>query len=185
MASLLKEFQVKVFNDMEPKPGHPEVSERIRSDQYSWQFDHQEYLDKYLDKIDIQARQILEAQYQRLKASHDASTYIFRKRNLKPKADYPLALFCVDEARGLLNLKGNPPEMKFLAFRRALRHQSKVSSSQDRKQFFALFLETSSCVNDFSPPAKDDLSADFLHDSLFLPIWRIDTMDMFAGDLSD
>lgn len=57
MASLLKEFQVKIFDDMEPNPGHPEVSERIRSDQYSWQFDHQEYLDKYLDKIDIQARQ--------------------------------------------------------------------------------------------------------------------------------
>ena len=185
VASLLQEFQVKIFDDMEPKPGHPEVSERIRSDQYSSQFDHQEYLDEYLDPIGLQARRILEAQYQKLKASHDAPTYISRKRNLKPKADHPLALFCVDEARGLLNLKGNPPEMKFLAFRRALRHQSKVSSSQDRKQFFALFLDTSSCVNDFSPPAKDDLSADFLHHSLFLPIWRIDTMDVFAGDLSD
>ena len=185
VASLLREFQVKIFDDMEPKPGHPEVSERIRSDQYSQQFDHQEYLDKYLDQIDLQARQILEAQNQKLKASDDASTYISRKRNLKPKSEHPLALFCVDEAGGLLNLKGNPLGMKFFAFRRALRHQSKVSSSQDRKQSFALFLDTSSCVNDFSPPAKDDLSADFLHHSLFLPIWRIDTMDVFAGDLSD
>lgn len=180
VTSLIKDFQEKVFDDMEPEFWS---HDRIRSNEFDGEFDYQKYLDKYHTGIRKRARKILANQYQQLKASDESSQYLARRKSdLKTKRGHPLALFCLDEARGLLDPEDDPPEMRFLAFRRALRHQSMVGPKEVKKQLFGLFLDTTSCVNDFSPPIKDDLSANFSHHALFPPIYRIDTGNIFAEE---
>ncbi|KAL1989368.1 hypothetical protein VTN96DRAFT_130 [Rasamsonia emersonii] len=110
------------------------------------------------------------------------------KDSLSPKFNGPSAIFCFDEARELLN---NPTEieesdMMFLALRRALRQQTKSAKNQDEKEFFAVLLDTSSKVNAFSPQKELDPSAKWTEsDRLFTPIYKIDSMDVFARDTVD
>lgn len=88
--------------------------------------------------------------------------------------------------------------MRFLAFRHAMRHRSRLSVTLDTKSFFVLLLNTSAQMSDFSPPWYHDYSAksmsmgQSLHpeimigqhcsDMLFPPIYKIDTMDVFSAE---
>jgi hypothetical protein len=95
--------------------------------------------------------------------------------------DKPFVLFCFDEARALLE----PSDMSFISLRRALRHQSMPRGTRgektDKENFFAVLLDTSAKVSTFSPPRELDRSAKFgLYEKQFLPIWQIDSYDVFA-----
>lgn len=99
VTSLIKDFQEKIFDDMEPEFWS---HDRIRSNEFDGEFDYQKYLDKYHTGIRKRARKILANQYQQLKASDKSSHYLARRKSdLKTKRGHPLALFCLDEARGL------------------------------------------------------------------------------------
>lgn len=98
--------------------------------------------------------------------------------------DQPLAIVCFDEVKDLFNTAGRDPAMKYLALRRAMRHQTKVSDRAENKRFFGLLLDASSRITELSPPRERDPSLKFLRpgDQLFAPIYRLDTFDTFAGD---
>ena len=91
------------------------------------------------------------------------------------------ALFCFDEALGLLK----PSDVSFVSLRRALRHQSMMRSNRgdktDEEGFFAVLLDTSAKISTFSPPRELDRSAKFgLYEKQFLPIWQINSYDVLA-----
>lgn len=70
----------------------------------------------------------------------------------------PSAIICLDEERELF-YQSLDPQMRFLVFRRAMRHRSRLSVNLDTKSFFALLLDTSAQVSDFSPPRFHNHSA--------------------------
>ncbi|OJJ79312.1 uncharacterized protein ASPGLDRAFT_61906 [Aspergillus glaucus CBS 516.65] len=161
---------------------------RERSDDHST-FDYQHYLErplkvyrKYASKLFSQlARYIRTHQYNKLymKLSSEA--------HLGQDPAKPSAILCLDEARGFFDPrfpKGTGYEDRFLGFRPALRYQSKVSDSENVKRFFAILLDTSAKVADFSPPHEQDPSLKWVDPEtkkLFPPIFEIDSMDLFAG----
>jgi len=84
-------------------------------------FGYQDYLREFLGSITHRARAIMKTLYGQLKLSPASGRYITkRKVQLKTNLGHPLLLFCFDEARGLLNPRYRPSDMRFHAFRRAL-----------------------------------------------------------------
>lgn len=106
----------------------------------------------------------------------------------------PKGLICIDEARALLDSTNS---MLFRSFREAARNRfqatKKGSSSMSMVpgDFFALVLDTTSRVANFSPPARHDRSQkvnrlfDDTPRKLFPPIYAIDTLDVFANNKED
>ncbi|RMJ24574.1 hypothetical protein PHISP_04561 [Aspergillus sp. HF37] len=106
----------------------------------------------------------------------------------------PDALFCVDEARALLDEEGSMP---FRSLRTALRQlfgRSDKTKPLDIDStvcdWFGIFLDTTSRVANFSPPARIDRSQRQVPGdepwgdrnwNLFPPIFSIDTFDLFAN----
>ncbi|ODM21980.1 hypothetical protein SI65_02824 [Aspergillus cristatus] len=116
---LLREYQCKIF---EIQNTGAEQVQRIRSNEYAGSFDYQDYLREFLGPMTHRVRAIMKTLYEQLKLSPASDHYITkRKVQLKAKSGHPLLLFCVDEARGLLNPRYHPPDMRFHAFRRALK----------------------------------------------------------------
>ena len=86
-------------------------------------------------------------------------------------------ILAIDEARGMLELKGGSEISPFRHLRRVL---SQITVNQG---FFALFTDTTSRVANFCPALQYDRSAR-LYDlgwDLFDPIFRLETLDLFAS----
>lgn len=163
---------------------------RIRSEDDREKLDYQKYVQEYLAGINGQLRTaIINVYMQLLNNKKCPEEYFAPWENLKVKPDHPEAIICLDEARGLFEItsnsleEGEGPAWRFLAFRRALRHQSKIDPTTDSKRLFGLLLDTVSRVTDFSPPTHDDPSTREANASkLFPPIWRLDTLDTFTDN---
>lgn len=125
----------------------------------------QGYLDNYLGDITEKARCILKTQDEKLKAS-EHTRYITNKEELQVKPGNPLTLICFDDARGLPfpGSKLDTLETRLAAFRDALECQHRV---------FGLLLDSSLSITE-NPPGK------LFARELFPPIYKIDTMDVFA-----
>lgn len=94
-------------------------------------------------------------------------------------------IICVDEARSLFRepQQGNGCECQFLALRRALRRQSTLSKDEDQKRFFALLLDTSSKITDFTAPRLRDPSLNKKNvegKDLFQPVYQVDSIDILS-----
>lgn len=153
-------------------------------------FDYQDYVNCCLPDYRKKIGPVFEKIHKQLKEVIKDQAVAENKAELSPKLDQPHAIFCLDEARHLF-FQGPSEEsddMRFLAFRLATRHQTRVRDPQsgitrDNKRFFALLLDTSSRVSAFSPPREHDPSKKFLRPGdLFAPIYKIDSKDVFARD---
>lgn len=119
-----------------------------------------------------------------------AKPYLSAEARLPLQEDDPSALICFDEARQLFardaRILETEQNMRFLALRRALRHQTETGKHRDSKRFFGILLDTTAKISDFSPPHDRDSSLKFIDPSkldLLDPIFEIDTMDLFAPDV--
>lgn len=102
--------------------------------------------------------------------------------------DVPNALICLDEARVLIDEEGS---ILFRSFRDAIRSRfsrtskkGNLNPSKPQGDFFALLLDTTSTVANFSPPLTSDRSQKVMRDTgqLFSPLYAIDTINVFAKD---
>lgn len=103
--------------------------------------------------------------------------------------DVPSALICLDEARALLDGEGSP---LFRSFREAVRSRfartSKTGAlnlAKSRGDYFALILDTTSKVANFSPPMTSDHSQKVRQSTgglLFPSLFAIDTINIFGGN---
>ena len=101
----------------------------------------------------------------------------------------PNALICLDEARTLLDGEGS---VLFRSFRDAIRSRfARTSKTGDlnptkpQGDFFALLLDTTSKVANFSPPVTSDHSQKRQRGAgrqLFPPLYAIDTINIFTSD---
>lgn len=159
--------------------GHP----RIRSTDYpDDDFNYRSYIDPGLKEYKTNAHRAIS------KSFKEANSAEYVTSQPSASEDKLQAIICFDEARALLDTEHRPePErdMKFRALRRALRHQTKIGEDTDDKRFFALFLDTTGRVSDFSPPTRDDLSLRYVDPEtldLFPPLYKIHGWDLFAVD---
>lgn len=151
-------------------------------------FGYQDYVNYYSPNYRKKIGPVFEKIHKLLKEVIKDRAVTENKAELSPKPEQPHAILCLDEARHLF-FRG-PSEvsddMRFLAFRRATRHQTRVRDLQsgltrDNKRFFALLLDTSSRVSAISPLRKHDPSMKFLRPGdVFAPIYQIDSKDVFA-----
>lgn len=155
------------------------------------EFDHQEYVNRHI----VWFEQHVRDDFASISLELEKKTEYGQQMELDPSDDVPSAVVCMDEARELF-YRSSDPQMRFLAFRRAMRHRSRYSANQDTKSFFTLMLDTSAQVSDFSPPWSHDHSAKSLSmhppldpemmieqhhpDMLFPPIYKINSMDVFS-----
>ena len=167
--------------------GHPRVRSEENID-YGDDGFYQEHVNHYLPDYRREARKIFEEIY------HDFANdpiklqlYLTDKNSLARKSDKPDTLMCFDEARGLFSTDGKlsqeAREMKFLALRRAMRHMTKISKHEDRKQFFGLFLDTTARMADFTPPHGYDASLKWNPPGklkLLKSIFELDSFDVFG-----
>lgn len=175
-----------LYQDSQPhlttQTGRPRTRSNATGDR---EFDYRGYINAEIGAYTVEAAKIFDSflkvpKYRKKYASQHQLCKDFK----------PQAVFCFDEAQALLDRwgqRGPIHEMKFLALRRALRHQSKTSKDVDDKRFFALFLGTTGTVSEFSPPTPDDLSLRLAGPEemdLFPPIYKISTFDIFAVDES-
>lgn len=105
-----------------------------------------------------------------------------------PGKEVPNAVICLDEARTLLDEKGS---LLFRSLRDALRKQfartnkeGTLNLTKPQGDFFAIILDTTYKVANFSPPVRHDPSQKRLRDlgakpKLFPPLYAIDTINIF------
>lgn len=142
-----------------------------------------------MDWYKKQVRAPFKNRAKKLKKREESQGLILSKNeSFSPKLNGPAAVFCFDKANELLTAQReaeeDDSEMRFLALRRALRNQTKSTNFLDEKEFFAVMLDTASKVSSFSPPKELHPSAKWVEpDKLYPPIYKIDTMDLFARDV--
>lgn len=156
---------------------------RERSDDAE-QFDYQGYLSEPLQRYRTDANKLFSALAKHMRTHAQMAAYLQSKKSEQP------IIICMDEARALFKeprQEGAGCEYRFLAFRRALRHQSKLSENEDQKRFFALLLDTSSKISDFTAPRVRDVSLKKENaegKDLFPPIYQVDSMDILAKNMA-
>ncbi|CRG89919.1 5-oxoprolinase (ATP-hydrolysing) [Talaromyces islandicus] len=143
----------------------------FKSDEHRDSFDHGQYIDDEMAEYEKEIEPIFKEYAQGLK-------YGGIPHAAKGK---PYVLFCLDEARALLN----PSDLAFLSFRRAARHQqiqAQLRGMQEKESFFFVLLDTCAKFNVFVPPRGLDPSAKLTHDppEQFTPIWEISSYDSLA-----
>ncbi|KAB8219267.1 hypothetical protein BDV33DRAFT_204584 [Aspergillus novoparasiticus] len=180
-----------MFKQSAPQSAHPRIRSNdvhVGDEEGGDGFNYQEYLSTHISNYEGKVRPFFssilkEKRCQRTAKSGDSSDV-----QVQSSQNQVSIILCFDEARGLLNpsLPANQgQEGIFLGFRRALRHQSKISHEIDHKRFFAVLLDTAARVSDFSPPRKLDPSLKWIEPEelgLFPPIYELDTMDILAQD---
>ena len=112
------------------------------------------------------------------------SLYLAAGGQLAPKDQF--VILCFDEAKQLFeNLPPQQQDVRFLALRRAMRHQTEVARHKDVKRFFGLLMDTTAKISDFAPPQDEDSSLarfEINEFNLIDPIFKINTMDIHAPE---
>lgn len=152
---------------------------RIRSEG-TFPFDYQEYIGRFLDEFKNKIMSDFEAAF--LEIPNTKGYEAERPKDYKIGNDELGVLLCFDEAGALFSPGGQFEDSKFVALRRALRHQATTSFKQPFKRFFGIFLETASRVSQFYPSKGRDFSQHRgdEHLDLMKPFFGPDTFDLFA-----
>ncbi|KAL1961862.1 hypothetical protein VTN77DRAFT_986 [Rasamsonia byssochlamydoides] len=186
IARRVQEFFYKVYQS---STSQGTGNRRERSDKDDQFFDYQKDVNQFVDEYKTDMTPVFQ------KAKSDIFTIQFSRTvaegnyicetsiNLGTEhKDQPLAIICFDEIRELFKVTYEEPPVKYLALRRAMRHQTKVREGVDNKRFFGLLLDTSSRISELSPSREMDPSLKYLRPGhLFPPIYRLDTFDIFVG----
>lgn len=110
---------------------------------------YQGYLSNPLQRYRTDADELFSALAKHMRNHPQMEAY------LQPTMPQQPIIICMDEARPLFK-EPLPPygdEFQFLAFRGALRHQSKLSENGHQQKFFVLLLDTSK-IPDYTAPRK-------------------------------
>lgn len=165
----------KMYDEADAAKSH----HRERSDDVEG-FDYQQYLSKPLQKYRTDANKLFSALVKHMR-SHAQMTAFLQPTTIP---QHPI-IICIDEARSLFRepRQDNGCEGQFLALRRALRSQSTLSKDEDQKRFFALLLDASSKISDFTAPRSRDPSLNKKNvegKDLFPPIYQVDSIDILS-----
>lgn len=141
-------------------------------------------ISKFLKEYTGQAQKVLESWLPVLDQNgHNSSVAA-----TSPGKDIPNAIVCLDEARTLVDSKES---LLFRSLREAMRKQfvmtykaGNLNLTRPQGDFFAILLDTTSKVADFSPPTRHDGTQKQLREGgkLFPPLYTIDTFNIFIKD---